>query len=180
MTVRVNDPPVATDDPGNVTQVNTAILVDVTANDSDSDGTIDTTTVAIVGGQGPSNGMTAINPVTGAITYTPNNNFTGTDTFQYTAMDNDGATSNAATVTVRVNAAPVAVDDDPTTPQSTAVVINVLANDLDTDGDPGHHVRGNRQWPRPVERVRRCQRGRYDHVHAERRLFGGPMRFSTP
>ncbi len=135
VTIKVNAAPVAVNDPNEVTQLNTAIVIDVLANDTDSDGTIDPTTVAIVGGQGPSNGTVDVSSVTGRITYNPTNGFTGTDTFQYTVMDSDGGTSNAATVTVRVNAAPVAVNDPNNVTQlNTAVLINVLANDTDSDG----------------------------------------------
>lgn len=48
----------------------------------------------------PSNGTVAVG-ADGAITYTPEAGFTGTDSFAYTLTDNDGATSEA-TVTVEV------------------------------------------------------------------------------
>jgi len=71
------------------------------------------------------------------ITYTPNANFNGTDTFTYIA--NDGkANSNTTTVSITVNAIndpPVANNDSVTTQKNTAVTINVLANDTDVDGD---------------------------------------------
>ena len=49
-------------------------------------------------------GITNINAVTGAITYSPAPGFSGTDTFQYTVDDDLGDTSNPATVTVTVEA----------------------------------------------------------------------------
>ena len=136
VTVTVNAFPIATDDPGIVTQLNTAVIVSVLANDSDSDGTLDITSVAIVGGQGPLNGIAVAN-ADGTITYTPTNGFTGNDTFQYTVLDNLGAISNAATVSTRVNAPPVAVDDlDIQIPPGAAnAVISVLVNDSDSDGN---------------------------------------------
>jgi hypothetical protein len=75
----------------------------------------------------------------GTVTYTPDAGFTGTDTFTYTVDDNDGATSNEATVTVEVtpgsqNQAPVANDDAATTSEDTPVDINVIGNDTDADG----------------------------------------------
>jgi hypothetical protein len=43
-----------------------------------------------------------VNPTTGAITYTPNSGFTGSDGFTYRVNDDDGAPSNAATVSITV------------------------------------------------------------------------------
>ncbi|MEC4982763.1 MAG: tandem-95 repeat protein, partial [Oscillatoria sp. PMC 1076.18] len=80
-----------------------------------------------------------VNPTNGVITYTPNANFTGTDSFTYTVDDNEGETSNPATVKVTVNAdvanvAPVATNDTATTNEGEAVTINILNNDTDSDG----------------------------------------------
>jgi hypothetical protein len=48
-------------------------------------------------------GTVAVNPaLDGTVLYTPKKGFRGTDTFQYTIADNDGATSNVATVSVNV------------------------------------------------------------------------------
>ena len=46
-----------------------------------------------------------MNNAVGVISYTPNAGFLGTDSFTYTVADNLGAISNAATVTVNVQAA---------------------------------------------------------------------------
>jgi hypothetical protein len=43
-----------------------------------------------------------VNPTTGVITYTPTFGFVGADAFTYTVKDDDGATSNVATVHVNV------------------------------------------------------------------------------
>ena len=95
-----NIPPVANNDPA-TTGENTPVDINVIANDTDSDGTIDPATVAITGN--PTNGS-AVAHTDGTVTYTPDNGFDGTDTFTYTVNDNQGATSNQATVTVTVNA----------------------------------------------------------------------------
>src|SRR5262249_44092923 len=94
-----NNTPKAADDaawalPGQVTVIN------VLANDRDPDGVLNATTVAIAAA--PANGTVNINATTGAISYTPNVGFVGSDTFSYTVRDNGGALSNAATVTVEV------------------------------------------------------------------------------
>ena len=78
-----------------------AVEINVVTNDTDSDGTIDATSVAIIG-SGPADGSASINATTGVITYTSNANFVGTDTFDYTVKDNDGDISNTATVTIEV------------------------------------------------------------------------------
>ncbi|MEA1990066.1 MAG: tandem-95 repeat protein, partial [Pseudomonadota bacterium] len=73
--------------------------------------------------------------VGGQIVYTPNDDFEGVDTFQYTITDEDGETS-IATVTVTVNdeGAPVAVDDSATTDEEQSVTIDVTQNDSMIDG----------------------------------------------
>jgi hypothetical protein len=50
----------------------------------------------------PTGGTASVNASTGAITYTPNANFVGTDTFTYTVADINGNVSAPATVTVNV------------------------------------------------------------------------------
>ncbi|GAB5518512.1 MAG: hypothetical protein RhofKO_07630 [Rhodothermales bacterium] len=128
-----NNAPVAADDAA-TTDEDVAVTIDVLSNDTDSDGTLDAASVAI--GTAPTNGNTTVN-ADGTIAYTPSTNFNGTDTFTYTVSDDDGAPSNAATVTVTVNAvndAPVAADDAASTILETAVAIDVLDNDSDVDG----------------------------------------------
>jgi hypothetical protein len=95
-----NQPPVAADDSATTT-ADTAVVINVVANDTDSDGTIDPATVQVTAA--PANGTVVAN-TDGTVTYTPASGFTGTDTFKYTVSDNEGAVSNEATVTVTVNA----------------------------------------------------------------------------
>ncbi|QEL15922.1 Ig-like domain-containing protein [Limnoglobus roseus] len=80
------------------------VAINVLANDTDPDGNgeLDPASVAVV--SGPAHGTAAVDPATGAITYTPNGTYIGTDVFTYTVTDFPGAVSNAATVRVRVNA----------------------------------------------------------------------------
>jgi len=131
--LNTNDPPVANDDSA-TTNEETAVVIDVTANDTDVDGTIDKTTVNIT--VGPSNGSTSVDPVTGMVTYTPNTDFNGTDNFKYTVNDNLGAASNVANVSVSVtgtNDPPVANDDSATVDEGGTISIDVLNNDTDPD-----------------------------------------------
>ena len=93
-----NDCPVAVDDSDSTDEDN-AVTTNVTANDSDSDGTIDDTSVIIT--VPPTNGG-AVQNGDGTVTYTPNPDFNGVDTYTYSVADDD-ATSNEATVTITIN-----------------------------------------------------------------------------
>ena len=81
------------------TLVGVPVMIDVVANDSDSDGTIDPTTVSIT--QVSGNGTT-VEQGDGTVLYTPNSGYSGKDTFKYTVQDDQGVLSNEATVTVTV------------------------------------------------------------------------------
>jgi len=107
----VNDAPVAIDDSVS-TDEDTAIVLGVsdivTPNDTDLDG--DTLVISAV--SNPSNGSVVLNS-DGTVTFTPDANFNGTATFDYTISDGDGGT-DTATVTVNVgsvNDAPVAINE---------------------------------------------------------------------
>ena len=126
----VNDAPTANDDAA-TTPEDVAVDIDVLANDTDVDGdplVVDSVTQ-------PANGTVTNNGID--VTYTPDANFHGVDSFTYTVSDGQGGTDTATvTVTVTpVNDAPVANDDVATTPEDVAVDIYVLANDSDIDGD---------------------------------------------
>jgi len=94
----VNDPPVAVDDYATTTR-NTTAFVYLTENDYDSDGAIDPDSIVIV--TQPTRGGT-VEVVSNGVNFTPKKNFLGTDVFSYTVSDDDGATSNTATVRVNV------------------------------------------------------------------------------
>ena len=74
----------------------------------------------------------------GTFTYTPDENYNGSDSFEYTIVD-DGGLSSTVQVTVRVDAvndAPVAADDAGTLDEDSVFTTqNVLANDVDVDGN---------------------------------------------
>ncbi|MCF6182500.1 Ig-like domain-containing protein [Lutibacter sp.] len=84
----VNDAPVAVDDTAS-TNEDIPVVIAVINNDTDIDGTVDPTSVTVV--TPPANGTLSVNTTTGEITYTPNLNFSGTDTFEYSVCDNEGA-----------------------------------------------------------------------------------------
>ncbi|MFM6408309.1 MAG: PKD domain-containing protein, partial [Microcystis sp.] len=98
----VNDAPTLTNDSITLNQ-GSSVTFSVLSNDTDIDGTIDATTLAIA--TNPTHGQLQLNP-DATFTYTPNSNFSGTDTFTYTVKDNSGQISQPATVTLTVNNLP--------------------------------------------------------------------------
>ncbi|MFN4764673.1 Ig-like domain-containing protein, partial [Gillisia sp. Q332] len=127
----INDAPVAVDDVATTDEDN-SVTISVLNNDTDVDGD----DLTVVSTTNPDNGSVVINE-DGTITYTPNENFNGTDSITYTITDGNGGT-DTATVTITVNPindAPVAVDDVASTDEDNSVTISVLNNDTDVDGD---------------------------------------------
>ncbi|ENG8002163.1 tandem-95 repeat protein [Vibrio parahaemolyticus] len=110
----------------------TPTIIKVLGNDTfEGDGKV----VSLDANNGPANGTVSVNP-DGSVTYTPNDNYVGKDTFTYIVTS--GGVSESTTVEVNVtpvNDAPVAKDDIATTQEDTAVTIDVLSNDTDVDGD---------------------------------------------
>ncbi len=132
-----NNPPVAQDD-SNETPFDTVITIPVLSNDSDPDG--DELNICMQGDELPPEDGTIIINGNNTITYIPADGLSGTDTFEYTICDENGAISTA-TVTVVVapemidNDNPVAIPDTETTMEGQPVIIAVLDDDSDPDGD---------------------------------------------
>ena len=135
-----NDGPATVADTAGTTE-NTAIDIDVLANDTDpDDGAVLTLTEASV-----PQGQGSVAVVNGQVRFDPGTDFdylkegdTATVTIAYTMTDEHGAASSS-TVTVTVTGAndgPVAVADAANVAENTAIDIDVLAND--TDPDDGH------------------------------------------
>ncbi|MEM3119123.1 MAG: Ig-like domain-containing protein, partial [Nitrososphaerales archaeon] len=118
------------------TNEDNALVITLTGSDVEGDAL----TFSIV--SGPTNGVlgaiTPIDPTSASVTYTPNLNFFGADSFTFRV--NDGTLdSNIATVNITVNSVnddPVANNDSVSTNEDTVLDnIAVLANDTDADGD---------------------------------------------
>ncbi|MCG8831521.1 Ig-like domain-containing protein, partial [Tenacibaculum finnmarkense] len=115
-----------------VTEIDTPVVVDIFENDSDipTSGTISITT--------PANGTVEItdpnntpnDPSDDVVTYVPNTDFTGTDTFDYTVCDNANPV-NCQTATVTLTVGDVIADDPSSTEIDTPVVVDIFENDSD-------------------------------------------------
>jgi uncharacterized repeat protein (TIGR01451 family) len=111
----------------------TALTIAVLANDVQGGTQVNAGNLTITQVTAPANG-TAVSDGQGAVIYTPNPAFTGTDSFQYTACERSNP-SNCATATVTVTVAPNQIDIvadvvEITSPEP--VQIDVLANDITT------------------------------------------------
>ena len=96
---RLNEPPVATDDVA-TTAEGTAVSINVLTNDTDPDPD-QTLTITDVGTTtAPQSGTAELNP-DGGVTYTPDDDFIGDDSFSYTVSDGAGGT-DVGEVTVSV------------------------------------------------------------------------------
>lgn len=126
-----NNPPSADDQSVN-TDEELSVDILLTGNDID----LDPITFSVVGS--PTNG--AVAGTAPDLTYTPNANFFGTDSFTFQASDGS-ANSNLATVTITVagvNDAPDASADSYSIPGNDVLNVGapgVLGNDSDIDGD---------------------------------------------
>jgi hypothetical protein len=95
----------------------TPVTIDVVVNDLGA-------SLVVTSLGSPSHGSVSL--VDGAALYSPDGNFSGSDSFSYEAMD---ATGQTASGTVNVLVLPIAPDDSATTPANTPVTVDALAND---------------------------------------------------
>jgi cysteine-rich repeat protein len=130
--VAVNDPPVAVADAASLDE-DTAIELDLVANDRDLDGDL----LAITSVTQPAHGTATV--IDGHhVRYAPAANYHGPDGFGYTIADASGAVASALVTiaVVGVNDAPAAVGDAARVDEDATLTLDVVANDLDVDGDP--------------------------------------------
>jgi large repetitive protein len=120
--------PVANDDSDTMAEDGAPDVIPVLDND-----TTDAGPIVVTIDSPPSSGSATTNGTT--VTYTPDPNFHGDDSFTYIGTNDDGP-SAPATVAVHVTSvddAPVANDDSDSTNEGQSVDIDVLANDTDID-----------------------------------------------
>jgi DNA/RNA endonuclease G (NUC1) len=128
----VQDAPDAVDDSATIAEDSGANSIIVLSNDTDADG--DTLSVSAVT-QGAHGSVTNNGS---SVSYTPNSNFFGTDTFTYTVSDGHGGTDTATVnITVTsVNDAPVAIGESFNVVENATLSViapGVLSNDSDID-----------------------------------------------
>jgi large repetitive protein len=125
-----NSPPVANDDSYTITE-DIAGNFNPTSNDTDPDAN----PITLVSVGTTALGTTSISGNT--VTYNPNSNATGTETFTYTISD--GITNSSGNISVSitpVNDAPIANTDTLSTTINTTINLNPLVNDTDVESDP--------------------------------------------
>ncbi|WP_158089096.1 Ig-like domain-containing protein [Cognaticolwellia mytili] len=122
-------------DVGQLDEDNT-IAIDVLANDSSQGSSLNVASVSVI--TVPEHGVSSVNSATGVISYTPEENFNGNDSFTYTVSDLVGNRSEATSVSISiaaVNDTPMAQDDSFNHEGDEAIELDVVANDIDIDGD---------------------------------------------
>ncbi|MDF4837074.1 tandem-95 repeat protein [Vibrio parahaemolyticus] len=137
----VNDAPVAVDNSAQLLEEG-SFEVNVLGNDSDVDtgDSFDLTSVNVV--DQPAHGSVSVT-ASGAIIYSPEEDYFGEDSFTYTVADVAGAVSNVATVTMTVtpvNDAPMAQAQSQTLDEDNSLVITLVGSDIDNDDDTLQYV----------------------------------------
>lgn len=135
-TQALNQPPVALDDTA-TTNEDTPVTISAAAllaNDSDPEGDV----FSVISVANALGGTVALD-ANGDVLFTPEADFNGAASFDYTVSDGNTASTANVVVTVNpVNDAPVAGDDSLSAEKNTPFTIpaaDLLANDADVDGD---------------------------------------------
>jgi VCBS repeat-containing protein len=131
----LNDDPVADDDSYSVAEDGTltvAVVSGVLVGDSDADGG----SLTVTSNTAAANGALTVN-ANGSLTYSPNADFNGSETFTYQVSDgNGGLDTGSVTITVTpVGDPPAAGADTAYVEAGAGVAVAVTANDTDPDGD---------------------------------------------
>src|SRR5690606_22763265 len=123
----VNDLPVAVDDTFTIDEDSPAAPLDVLANDTDVEGAL-----TVIEVTPPINGTIGL--VGGVVSYRPNPDFAGTDSFTYTVTDTDAETATGVVSinVTNINDAPVAVDQSLGVPENAGTTITLTATDVDS------------------------------------------------
>jgi len=115
---------------------NSSVVIHPLSNDYDPDS--DIITISMAPTTTTQGGVVQLN-TDNSLTYLPPLGFTGVDSFQYTATDDNSATHNINQaiihITVNANLPPTANNDLVETNEDNAVDINVLSNDTDNEND---------------------------------------------
>ena len=127
----VDDVPIAVADTA-TTSEDSAVRIDVLANDIDIDGDV----LRVTAVTEPSHGRVSIVEEGAAVEYRAYSDYAGTDDFSYEFTDGTSTLGATVHVVIReVNDQPKAKDDVAEVDEDEEVIIDVLANDGDDDGD---------------------------------------------
>ncbi|MGI0048537.1 MAG: Ig-like domain-containing protein, partial [Nitrososphaera sp.] len=111
----------------------------ITLRGTDANGDSLTFSIVTQPSSGTLGSITPINATASSVTYTPNSDFDGADSFTFRVNDGTVNSTSPATVSITVNPVndpPVAVDDSYNTNEDTPLVVNgVLDNDTDIEND---------------------------------------------
>ena len=138
--IAVNDAPAGV--PQSVsTDEDTALALTLTGTDVDVATNSDVLTFSIVAGSGPSHGVLSglgdVPPTSATVTYTPDLNYNGPDSFEFQVCDSGSPAPvlcDTATVTitvVAVNDAPTADDQSQSTDEDVALALTLTGSDVD-------------------------------------------------
>ncbi|PUA83041.1 cadherin-like domain-containing protein, partial [Nocardioides currus] len=123
--------PTAVADSATIAEDAPATGIDVLANDTDPDGGPKAVTAATQ----PAHGTVVVAADGSGLTYKPNADYNGADSFTYTV--NGGSTATVSMTVSAVDDKPVAHDDAITVDEDApATAVDVVANDTDIDGGP--------------------------------------------
>ena len=128
MTVSAEDDEPNTNDVSTTTDEDVAVDISLTADEYDGQN------YSFSIASDPSNGTVSLSGTTA--TYTPNQDWNGTDTFTFEATDDRTARTNVATATITVNAindAPISSEVNGSSDEDIAVNIELSATDVDQD-----------------------------------------------
>jgi hypothetical protein len=125
----VDDPPTAVNDSAILAEDSPATAIDVLANDTDIDAGLKSVA-------SKANGTHGIVAITGTgLTYQPEANYCGSDSFTYTL--NGGSSATVSVTVTCVDDLPTAINDSATLAEDASpAAIDVLANDTDSDAGP--------------------------------------------
>ncbi|MCG8581529.1 MAG: Ig-like domain-containing protein, partial [Bacteroidales bacterium] len=134
ITITVSDEAPTANDDSYITTEDVAIVLDVLNNDTDPQNNLSNSSLIVI--DAPSRGTTSVNNTDGTITYTPNANENGEDSFTYRICDTSDY-CDQATVSIEitpVNDPPSVNDDNFTLDEDTSLELAILENDNDIDG----------------------------------------------
>ena len=123
----VNHPPKAEEITGIITSEDKPVQITAKVTDPDIGDT-----VRVVPVTQPTHGSVTVNSTSSIFTYSPNKGYFGDDNFTYQGIDDHGVKSNAAVISIRVNAPPAVKDLTVFSVQDTSIAIPLTGTDPDT------------------------------------------------